>query len=549
MAKLDFLSFGSKKKAPPLDDAEAAAAWYGEIVQEHGAGAHQKVVELLGQYNLHGESLAPQTLAALLALDGLAAQQHQQLGAQYLLNGRLPKVLEEQLRSRITAYDRQIVAAYQRFLALGEEDIRLLGDSLLLAIARTMHYLAEQALWQYYRHAQPDTVFWETLNRLFARAEQLGLDARPVELFKQGQVTTVHDLYLSLLLVAALSSGNLSARQVSLSHQLALLVSNRATLRRSVSSYPSFVVDLDKGVPPSRVRQVDMQGNLRYWNTVDIIEQIDRWHVVCESGVLPLELKGLMMTTSETSLLRYLAREWAERPFHYQRAERVRSGCQRVEVAHRLGVIHRLVRDADEAAKQIAYAQDGGEEEQFRVYGFVSSRRREKNIYSQVQAPSVFPFWELDNKSASGIGVNLPSHGNEWVALGGLMAFREVEDPGWTLGLIRRLQRPEVERVYLGIQVLSNRPVAASLHRSDGVPPDSVLPAELIWNKGEIALFVPFLRDDKKLNTLLLSVSSYTAGRELEMRAKGKTFQVRLGRVLEKGVDWCQVEIDLIKAN
>lgn len=549
MAKLDFLSFGNKKKAQPLDDAEAAAAWYGEVVHEHGAGAHQKVVELLGQYNLHGESLAPQTLAALLALDGLVAQQHQQLGAQYLLNGRLPKVLEEQLRSRITAYDRQIVAAYQRFLALGEEELRQLGDILLLAIARTVHYLAEQALWQYYRHAQPDAVFWDTLNHLFARAEQLGLDARPVELFKQGQATTVHDLYLSLLLVAVLSSGNLSARQLSLSHQLALLVSNRATLRRQLSSYPSFVIDLDKKFPPSRVRQLEMQGNLRYWNTVDIIEQIDRWQVVCESGVLPLELKGLMMTTSETSLLRYLAREWAERPFHYQRAERVRSGCQRVEVAHRLGVVHRLVRDADEAAKQAAYAQGVSDDEQIRVYGFVSSRRREKNVYSQAQAPSVFPFWELDNKSASGIGVNLPSHGNEWVALGGLMAFREEEDPGWTLGLIRRLQRPEAERVYLGIQVLSNRPVAASLHRTDGAPPDSMLPAELIWNKGEIALFVPFLRDDKKLNTLLLSISSYAAGRELEMRAKGKSFLVRLGRVLEKGVDWCQVEIDLIKAN
>ncbi|WP_174875616.1 hypothetical protein [Vogesella oryzae] len=548
MVKLDFLSFGSKKKAQPLDDAAAAAAWYGETVQEYGAGAHQKVVDLLGQYNLHGESLAPQTLAALLALDELASQQHQQLGAQYLLNGRLPKVLEEQLRSRIRSYGRQVVAAYQRFLALDAEETRQMGDNLLLAIARMMHYLSEQALWQYYRHALPDSVFWETVNQLFARAEQLGLDARPVELFKNGTVTTVHDLYLSLLLVAVLSSGNLSARQVSLGHQLALLVSNRATLRRNASDYPSFVIDLDQGMPPSRVRQLDMPGNLRFWNTADIIEQIDRWQVVCESGVLPLELKGLMMTTSETTLLRYLAREWAERPFHYQRAERVRSGCQQVEVAHRLAVVHRLVRDADDAARQMSYAQDG-EEEQYRVYGFVSSRRREKNVYSQVQPPSVFPFWELDNKSATGIGVNLPSHGNEWVALGGLMAFREAEEQNWTLGLIRRLQRPEAERVYLGIQVLSSRPVAASLHRSDGVPPDSVLPAELIWNKGEIALFVPFVREDKKLNTLLLSVSSYAAGRELEMRAKGKAFQIRLGRVLEKGVDWCHVEIDLIKSN
>lgn len=84
--------------------------------------------------------------------------------------------------------------------------------------------------------------------------------------------------------------------------------------------------------------------------------------------------------------------------------------------------------------------------------------------------------------------------------------------------------------------------------KKKSLPPDAVLPAELIWNRGEIALFVPLLREDKKLNTLLLSISSYTAGRELEMRARGKRFQIRLGRVLEKGADWCQAEIELLKA-
>ncbi|SCK30385.1 hypothetical protein [Vogesella sp. LIG4] len=548
MVKIDFLSFGNKKKSEPLDDAEAAAAWYAQLLQEFGAGAHQKVIDLLAQYNQHGESLSVDTLGALLKLDELNIQQHQQLGAQYLLNGRLPKLLEEQLRARITNYDRQIVAAYRRFLVLADAEMQTLGSRLRLAIARTLHYLSEQALWHYYRHEQPGTVFWESVNQLFACAEKLEMDAKPVVLFGDSPATTVHDLYLSLLMVAVLSSGNLSARQVSLAYQMALLVSNRATLQRSAGNYPSFVVDLDKGQPPGRVRQEIPPGNLRYWNTAEVTEQIDRWGVVCESGVIPVELKGLMMTASETTLLRYLTREWAERPYVYQRAERVRTESQRVEVAHRLTVIHRLVRELDEGTAANWSNSDSAAEEGFRVYGFVSSRRREKYAYSQVQAPSPFPFWELDNKSASGIGVNLPAHGNEWVSLGALMSFREMGEEGWSIGLIRRLQRPEPDRVYLGIHVLTSRPVAASLHRNDGVPPDAVLPADMIWNRGEIALFVPLLREDKKLNTLLLSVSSYNAGRELEMRARGKNFQIRLGRVLEKGVDWCQVEIELIKA-
>ena len=548
MVKLDFLSFGSKKKSQPLDDAAAAATWHAQMQQENGAGTHQKLLELVAHYNQHGEGLSPDTLAALLKLDELNVQQHRQLGAQYLLNSRLPKLMEEQLRTRITSYDRQIIAAYRRFLALDDAETRALGELLLVAIARTMHYLSELALWQYYRHAQPDKVFWESVNQLFLAAEKLGLDARPVVLFEGEAATTVHDLYLSLLLVAVVSSGNLSARQISLAHQLALMLSNRAALQRQPEGYPSFAVDLDQGRAPGRVRQQLPTGNLRLWNTAEITEQLDRWGVVCESGVVPVELKPLMMTASETSLLRFLMREWSERPFIYQRAERVRTEFQQVEVAHRLPVIHRLVREQDETAAAGWSTADGEVEEGYRVYGFVSSRRREKSIYTEVQAPSPFPFWELDNKSATGIGVNLPAHGNEWVVLGALMTFREKGESAWSVGLVRRLQRPEPERVYLGIHVLSNRPVAASLHRTDGVLPDVVLPAELIWNRGEIGLFVPLLREDKKLNTLLLSISSYTAGRELEMRARGKRFQIRLGRVLEKGVDWCQAEIELLKA-
>ncbi|MNT46621.1 hypothetical protein D3C72_1832810 [compost metagenome] len=69
----------------------------------------------------------------------------------------------------------------------------------------------------------------------------------------------------------------------------------------------------------------------------------------------------------------------------------------------------------------------------------------------------------------------------------------------------------------------------------------------MVWNQGEIALFASAMKGGVKCNTLLIPLFSYAHGKKLQMFAKNKGFLVALGRVLEKGADWCQVEIELIR--
>jgi len=553
MVKLDFFSFGSKKAAHPLDSVKLMGEWYGPLARETGPVAHAKATELLMQFNAQSENYSPESLEAVLELDKLMFPAHEQLCEQYLLNTRMPKQLEAQLRAQILGYGRQILAAYQRFMGFDPDDGAAVSLRMMLplVIARMMHYLTEFALWQYYRHYQPDEMFWRNVHQLFSYAEQHQIDAAPVQLFPDRPTATIHDLYLSLLMVSMLTSGNLTIRQTRFAYQLSLLTSNTMTLGQDFMGETSFVVNLGGGQPPGRVRGDLPKGVLRVWHTGELIDRLTLWASVFEAGGVPSELKAIMTAGVDAGLLRYLCREWAVRPHRFERAERVRVQSQQIEVAQRLPVLHKLVREQEERARDDARrsgtASGFDTEEEVRIYGFVTSRRRERQLVSAVQAKEQFPFWDVDNKSETGLGLNLPAQGNEWVALGTLLGFRERGLDDWSLGVVRRLQRPGQDRIYLGVQILTSRPVAAALRQEEGRPVDPSTPAEMVWNQGEIALFVPLLKDGKKLNTLLISIGSYAMGKQFHMVARGKVFLISLGRVVERATEWCQVEVELIR--
>lgn len=555
MVKLDFFSFGSKKNSHPLDSVKLIAEWYAPLARETGPVAHAKVSELLMQFNAESENYSPEALAAVLELDRLISVHHKQLCEQYLLNTRMPKALEAQLRAQILGYGRQILAAYQRFMGFDPDDGAAAAIRILLppVIARMMHYLTEFALWQYYRHFLPDEMFWRNANQLFAYAEQHHIDAVPVQLFGEGEVTTIHDLYLSLLMVSTLTSGNLAIRQIRFAYQLVLQTSNTMALGQDYQGDASFMVNLSSGLPPGRVRDnAVIQGNVRVWGTAELIDRLTNWVSVFESGAVPSELKTIMTAGVDAGLLRYLCREWSVRPYLYERAQRVRVDSQQIEVAQRFAQLHKLVREQEEKAREDTRRAGGSDDnfdtaDEVRIYGFVTSRRRERQVLQLQQQKEQFPFWTVDNRSETGLGLSLSAQGNEWVALGTLLGFRQRGDNDWLLGVVRRLQRPGQDKLYLGVHILTNRPVAAALRQEEGRSVDPATPGDMVWNQGEIALFVPFLREGKKLNTVLISIGTYAMGKQYQLVARGKVFLISLGRVVEKGTDWCQVEIELIK--
>ena len=558
---LDFFLRGSKRKVDPLGNAASAKEWVESLKHEYGSASHDKVSEVVAELNRNGVVLTADRLEALLTINRETAQFHYQLGVQYLMNARMPKVLEAQLREQFLGYGNEFLEAYQHALspAFSGEDGRRIYAMLPLVLARIMHYFCESARWSFFQGASPSEVFWLNVNHVYRFAEEYGLESAPVFLFgEHDEGTTVQDQYLILQMLALLSGGNLTPRQLNFTYELLRLVSNRMVLVREFSQELSFMVVLDEGRPASRCQGTFGSGFYRYWSTAEVSEILHGWLAVLETGHMPTELARLAEPGVDAGLFRILCRAWATKPIRIQRAERMTVSDRKIEVVHRLGTLHRLVRHPDEQRLQTAAAlpQDSfNSASDLRIYGFVTSRRKDKATSvppgrgaGTPLAREVFTKWEIENISQTGLGVSLDAGGNEWVSLGELLGYKEGDGSNWSVGIVRRIRRLQREKIFLGIETLTDRPVAAALRGMDGKAVDPRIMHEHVWQGGVIALFAPLSRNECGINALILPVASYVLGKQYCMCARGKFFQIVLGKVLEKGRDWYLVEIELVKA-
>ena len=456
---LDFFSRGSKNKSDPLANAAAAKAYVETLKHEHGPAAHEKVTETLVNLNAEAPVITPDLLDAVLTLNLEIQPLHETLCGQYFMNSRMPKVLEAQLRSQILAYGRQFLEFYQRALSVdsGFEHEERLHAMMPLVMVRIMHYHGEFARWQYLRQFTPDEVFWLNVNQLYRLAEQRKMDSTPVFLFGDDSPgTTVQDQYLVMLMLSLLSSGNMTQKQFNFSFELLKLVSNRMSLVPGYNDSSSFVVVLSEAKPAARANDSFVSEGARFWSTADVVEIIHAWSTVMDGGRIPPEIKRLVEPGIDSALLKMLCREWAPKPVRFQRAERVPVSNRNIEVAHRLSQLHRLIRQPDEVILQHS-RQAQSDSDSFddaaniRIYGFVTSRKRDRStlasplsLAGESPVPPTkdeFLRWSVENVSQTGLGVSLDSLGNEWVSLGSLIGYRDMDNATWSLGLVRRVKR------------------------------------------------------------------------------------------------------------
>ncbi|RXZ44173.1 hypothetical protein [Crenobacter cavernae] len=560
---LDFFSRHPRKKNDPLESVDSAKRWVDAQKEEFGAAAHDRVAAMVAEFNdTSEEGLDSGTLEALLTLNLETQGLHEQLCEQYLMNSRMPRALEGQLRGQILQYGKQFLAAYQRFLSLDfqSEDGLRVYSLMPLVLSRMMHYFGEFARWQFYRHFSPDDVFWLNVNQLFRFGESHGIDTIPVYLFGTGDGqpgTTAQDQFLIVHMLSLLTAGNLSARQIHFTYEVLRLLSNRLAIRRDFSEDASFMIALDAGRPAARCTSAIGSAHGRYWNTGELLDTLHAWLARFEAGKVPAEIKPLVEPGIDAALLRMLCREWAVKPVRFERAERIAVSDRHIEVAYRMPLLHRLIRQPDEQVQMQGVQNNPNhynDMTDIRIYGFVTSRRKDRLSLAAAGAAVeevAMPHhdlsqWSVENVSKSGLGVSLDALGNEWVSLGALVGYRETETSEWALGIIRRIRRLARERIFLGIETLSERPVAASLRPLDGRT-DMSLPTDQLWHGGQIGLFAPLKRGGRTVNTLILPIASYTLGKQLVMSARGKHFQIALAKVQEKGSDWCLSEVELIR--
>lgn len=525
---------------PALKSASAAEQWIKELQGSSGAQMCERVVELLQGVPLvdNPQSIDLGRLEAVLKLNALTQAAHNANCTQYLMQAYLPRELESKLRNRILDYAYAFQQAFAAFSGkVTQKQSASHSEVFALAFSRQLFYLCEVARWQMFRYFMPDEQFWKQVNAVYRQAEVLAIETVPVFLFaEQENATTVQDQFLILMMIGQLSGGNLTARQINMAYLLLRRLSSHVEVQSEDDVSASFVVDLHGSMPAARVSGKKIESNehtsLRFWDTTDLVITISDWSIEIDAGRMPEELKGEFYVIPDAEFLRFLCREWAPQPVQMTRSERFVVHDKKITVIHHLPVIHQQIRLQAACASSEQPAE-------LRVYGGQSSSQLAADSIAKVQTHT----WVVRDESETGLGIQIEPKDAEWLNINTLFAFREKDTDPWALALVRRIRRFSEQDVFIGAGRLSDQVLPVSLFYPGGTMPDTTLPPEWNWIGGQIALFAPIKQHKKVVSGLFMPMSLYAPERKFMMSARGKSFTIVLSRVLERGRDWCLVEV------
>ncbi|WP_374354636.1 hypothetical protein [Chitinimonas sp.] len=570
MRKLfESLSGMVRREHDPLADPRSATAWMRDLRQEKDiAGQMHAVVELLRSVESR-TTLGLDTLKALFVVDELIQPTYELVRQQYIQNPRAGKAIEERLWDEIVGLARAMLAAYHPFVRMEDhrpdEEAGFQAATAML-LARSLRYVGIQVKWHFFRFQTPPSSLWSVANQFYRLAEVSSVDADPLVLYPEAGAasTSCADEFIRIQMLATLNNGNFNLRQFDWADRwLQLWSSNIQIERKYRDSVHQFCVNLSEPTGPSKIHELVEGDMLRFWGVADLLAEMSAMMQRLEAGESPVRV-GLGDDARMPACLDFLKQLeilWSrERSQQAHRQERTRVS-KLVQVTSSLVSIFAAVRFDDErtmARASARHAPDNDEVMDMKLYGYVTERTKQKMASMQARNHAYVnkaktiehDEWVIENQSEGGFGAILPVDGHDWVRLGVLLGIRNDEHANWLIAVVRRLNRINAEQLYAGVQILTSTPVAVSMkslepERSTSMAIDGVDTVGLVVPKS--ALYIPFVAEGKRLNSLLMHSADYSAGRLYQVVARDKSFVVRIGDTLEKGPDWIWTVVELMR--
>ncbi|SMC25299.1 hypothetical protein SAMN02745857_02109 [Andreprevotia lacus DSM 23236] len=559
-------SLFSRDKSPFLG-LKQAGAWISKLEQDDPATQRSKLLQALDDFLNVPRKLGLEMLQAVMLVDDAAQSGFDALCYQYISNPRMSKEIEQKLWRDIVGFAQTWVSVYQRFVQHEVSSAEKAGfdERMPQVLARSLHYLSIQAKWHYFHFEKVPTELWTLIHRLYRLSEVDGFDSNPFQLYphRQDEISSCADEYIQILMLATLSSNNLSVRQLDWAdHWLDQWSKQIQLSRKYQQERHHFCINLQESSGPQKIQPDSAGEPFRYWSLFDLMADLQDVLRRLEQGVAPKDL-GLgsdIRTPASLELLKHLDMFWtmAIRNSEINRSER-REVRKAADVVYGLERIYACVRaDNDKYSRQPTETKtqvDYDEIMDMRLYGFVSSRTRSKQLHNPYTVPTKqqdWATWTIENESDGGYGALLRFSENEWVRPGLLLAVRLGGSENWQIAVVRRLSRKNDDEVYAGVQVLSTTPVAVNMNsaeqdRLEQISVTEMTPFGVELPNMRTALYIPHQVDGANINTLLIRSADYGLGRIYRVQARDRVFTVSLGQVMEKGVEWTWVSVQVLR--
>jgi hypothetical protein len=488
-------------------------------------------LEVLANFPLGGGEVSASQLEALLALDARLEPVIADLTRQYTANYQKSSTVESRLWHSVFDLVKAFVAAYSAALQGGftHADHRRWRAILPWALVRLAHYRGLDGKFRLFRYSHWIPAQWRDFHEVYelARArswhrEQLVFGAP--EFSRPG--ISVEQVYLDMLLLMRLDSGNFTPDQVEwVAKQLADWAP-ALTLSPVASQAAGFYVDIAGSQGLRRRDKTPVGGQVMYVDTTPVYTRIVerlRWlpdndDELATPGDLPAREQRLL-------LMRLAALYGPDALAHAPRATR-RGADAHVRVVSGLHALTRAVAEIDRLPDAV---RTPGIATSFDEATLINPGINPASIERRVRGTR----WKMVDRSESGCRLMAPAK-EAPAKLGELLAIKDGDN--WILGVVRRMQRQQVDEMTVGVEIIARRLVRV-LMRGFASPADGTRGAQ---DRPFFGVYLPASPENRQSSqrSLIGPDDRFAPAGMVELDTGSARYLIRFTQTLERQTGW-----------
>jgi cyclic-di-GMP-binding protein len=408
---------------------------------------------------------------------------------------------------------------YRRLaLAVRQSSAHPLAKRLPYLIGRAIDCLGMLMYAHYQARREVSSDQWRDLHELYAVAETLGIETKPLEDYGK-RAPTCLELYVRALLMHLSSSYSLTSRELEWTWRWTRGWAYKVTMTQPEAGRDMVSVDLDREEPPRTVR--DVQGPSHRFLDLTLVKKSVRKRIRgLEEGysVAELALGSDVNAYEAANLLAILHQQWFESPVQRQFKRRLVSG--RAEVAITFPDIHMAIGGRLARAPKRVWDYSRRDTEQLFVYGKADLDFTDGERF--VAEP-----WEQLDDSANGFRLRRKGQG-ERLAHHQLIGLRPNDAPAFILADVRWLTEGGDRALTMGVRALPGLAQPISARALSG--------NELIEAKFQPAFVLPSSPGCEP--SLVLPLGMFRDERIVELQYEDMVRRVRLVSLVQRGFDF-----------
>ena len=515
----------------PFRNAHTAGRWIAALPALDALSIQKEAQDLVAEFPGARREVGPGQVEALLRIDARLEPVLSQLTQQYTSNYQKSTGVESRLWHAVFDLVKAFTAAYQLGLKAGypRADNRRWRAVLPWVLVRLAHFKGIDGKYRLFRYGHWIPAQWREFHELYEFARMRGWQREQL-VFGAGTFSRpgvyLEGEYLKTLLLMRLDSGNFTPDQVEWVAKQLEDWAPSLTLVPPPGTDATFLVDLTgtQGLrrldrPHTGGRVLFLDASPAYTRIVERMRWLPEQDDVAKPGELPAREQRLL-------LMRLASLFGPEAIAHAPRSPRFSTEGE-VRVVIGLQALTRAVAEIErlpEAARTPAVVASYDE-----VTQMVNPSINPESVARRVHGTT----WRISDRSESGCRLTAPVK-EAPAKLGEIIAIREGD--AWSLAVVRRMQRHQVDEVTVGVEIIARRLVRVLL-RTWVTPTGSNRPEA---ERPFFGVYLPAHPENRQSaqRSLIGPDDKFVPGGMVELDTGSARYLIRFTQTLERQAGW-----------